>query len=119
MSIINSTVNNIEAGAGVYARTTWAGLGVGDEGAPLLCPALGDRAIQVSGFFSGATVSLLGSLDGDSYHVLSDPQGNPLDITSAKIEAVLELAVYIKPVVTGGDVATDLNVMLCIKGSGR
>lgn len=92
---------------------TWQNLLNGDEGASFELPISNDRSIQVSGNFGvGGAVSLQGSNDGISYFSLADAQGIALNFTTGKIEIILELTRYIKPVVTGGDVDTDLKVVV-------
>lgn len=76
----------------------------------------GDRSVQVFGTFGGASVRWEGSLDGVNYSALTDPQGNELSMSANKLEAVLELAPFIRPVVSGGDVSTSLTCLLCVKG---
>lgn len=94
--------------------TTWTGLANGDDGSPLQMPEAADRSVQVTGTFgAGGSVRLEGSNDGgNTWATLTDPQGNALDITAAKIEAVTELTEYIRPRVTAGDGTTSLAVHL-------
>jgi len=47
--------------------------------------------------------------------VLTDPQGNALDITAAKIEAISENVRLIRPRVTAGDVTTSLAVTILFR----
>jgi hypothetical protein len=47
--------------------------------------------------------------------VLTDPQGNDLNITTAKIEAISEATRFVRPVVTAGDGTTSLTVFLMFK----
>lgn len=74
-----------------------------------------DKSVQVAGTFGGATVSFEGSNDGINWCVLTDPQGNPLTFTSPKIEMVTEASWWARPVVTGGDGSTSLNVLVLLK----
>lgn len=71
-----------------------------------------DRSVQVSGTFGGASVSIDGSNDGANYVPLNDAQGNVLTISSAKIEQVLELALLVRPKITGGDGTTSITITL-------
>lgn len=91
----------------------WVSLANGDDGEPLDLSAFADRSVQVTGTFGASgNLRVEGSLDGVTYSVLSDPQGNALDIASAKIEAVLEATRFIRPRVTSGDGTTDLSVTI-------
>lgn len=120
MATITAARSVIEANYSNYVIREWSGLQLGDDGNVQLCPAIGDRAVQVSGTFGvGGNVRILGSLDNINFNVLTDPQGNPLDFAQGKIETIMELVPYIKPQVTGGDGSTNLKVTLCIKGVGQ
>jgi hypothetical protein len=46
---------------------------------------------------------------------VTDPQGNALSFTTAKIECISELVRYIRPRVTGGDGTTSLTVTALLK----
>ena len=97
------------------AVTTWAPLAADDDGAPVRLAVYSDRSIQVAGTFGGASVTIGGSNDGITYHALSDPSGNVLTLTSAALRAIVELPIFIKPRVFGGNGTTSLSVVL----SGR
>jgi hypothetical protein len=93
---------------------TWAPLAQGDDGDALSFGQYSDKSVQVSGTFGGATLRVEGTNDGTNWATLTDPQGNDLLITSAKIEMVTEATVSIRPFVVGGNGTTSLTVsMLC------
>lgn len=120
MATRTATRRTIDANFSNYVIREWSGLQLGDDGAAELIPPIGDRTVQVSGTFGvNGSVRLLGSLDGTEYSPLTDPQGNPLDFVQGKLESVMELAPYIRPIVTAGDGTTNLKVTLCIKGVER
>jgi len=98
---------------------SWLGLANTDTGVPLDGSNFNDKTVQVTGTFgAGGAVALEGSNDGTNYSVLTDPQGNALTFTAAKIEMVAECPRYIRPNVTGGDGTTALNIYLnCVKGA--
>ena len=96
---------------------TWADIPNGDDGTPVELAQWADRSVQVTGTFgAGGSVRIEGSNDGTSYAPLTDPQGNDIDIASAKIEALSELVRYVRPRVTAGDGTTSLTVTLLVKG---
>lgn len=101
------------------AVTTWTGLLADDDGEPVRLAVYSDRSIQVSGVFGGASITIGGSNDGVTYHALSDPQGNTLTLTSGTLRAVVELPIFIKPRVFGGDHTTDLRCVLSGRRSGN
>jgi hypothetical protein len=93
----------------------WIGLLQGDEGEPTIMPASVDRSIQFAGTFGGATVVCEGSNDGITYATLNDPLGQPISLTAAGIMQVLELSLYIRPRVVGGDGTTSVSASLLLK----
>lgn len=97
------------------AVTTWATLLAGDDGEPVRLAVYSDRSIQVSGEFGGASVTIGGSNDGETYHALHDTSGNVMTLTEGKLQQIVELPIYIKPRVFGGDGTTALKVVM----SGR
>lgn len=94
------------------AVTTWANLLSGDDGEPVRLAVYSDRSIQLSGTFGGASVTIGGSNDGITYHALTDTSGTALSLTSACLKQIVELPVYLKPRVFGGDGTTNLTVVL-------
>lgn len=112
MSTIAST--NTPTGNSKTFVANWVGLAAGDEGAPVQFAQYSDKSVQVAGTFDGATLVLEGSNNGTDWAVLTDAQGNPLNITSAKIELVAEATWYVRPRVSGGT-APSLNVHLFMK----
>ena len=115
-----ATVNYSEAVGSVAGREegrliTWAGMANGDVGQAYGKPPWSDRSVQIIGTFgSGGNVRILGSLDGANFATLTDPQGNAIDVTAAKIEQVTEATVEIKPQITAGDGTTSLTVLLLV-----
>ncbi len=84
-----------------------------DSGSPFMSGQWADRSVQVLGTFgAGGNLRWEGSNDGTNYAVLTDPQGNALDFTSAKIETVTELTAYVRPRVTAGDGTTSVTVVM-------
>ena len=97
------------------AVTTWAPMLADDDGEPVRLAVYSDRSIQVAGTFGGASITIGGSNDGETYHALADAQGNALTLTAGALKAIIELPIYLKPRVFGGDGTTSLKVVL----SGR
>lgn len=94
------------------AVTTWAGLAADDDGEPVRLAVYSDRSIQVVGSFGGASVTIGGSNDGVNYHALTDTSGSELILTAAALKQIVELPVFIKPRVFGGDGSTDIKVIM-------
>lgn len=119
MATITPTITNLptygNTGVHVYAYTPMTHTG-SDVGSPIEMPGSADRSVQVSGTFgTGGSVRIEGSMDGVTYATLTDPQGNALDVTTAKIETIMEICRYIRPRVTAGDGATSLTVQILIR----
>lgn len=115
MATVNYTESVISvAGREEGRKITWANMANGDVGqAYTTNPPWSDRAVQVAGTFgSGGNARILGSLDGANFATLTDPQGNALDISTAKIEAVTEPSIETKPSITAGDGTTALTVTM-------
>lgn len=94
------------------AVTTWAALHADDDGEPVRLAVYSDRSIQVAGTFGGASVTIGGSNDGATYHALTGTDGQTLTLTAGTLRQVVELPVFIKPRVFGGDGTTDITVVL-------
>lgn len=114
MAIVNPTLTQ----KGDLTIVQWPNMLNGDSGAPYAFTQWADRSVQVSGTLGvGGSARWEGSnlaapsADAD-YSVLTDPQGNDLNIASAKIEAVTELAVWSRPRITSGDGTTSITVTL-------
>lgn len=97
------------------AVTTWNNMQADDDGEPVRLAVYSDRAIQVAGTFSGASVTIGGSNDGVTYHALHDTSGAALTLTDGALKQIVELPIFIKPRVFGGDGSTAINVVM----SGR
>ena len=90
---------------------TWV-LADGDVGDPIDVVEFADRSVQVAGTFGGAAVVIEGSNNASNYNTLTDPQGNDLSISAAKIEMVTEITRGLRPRVVGGTgVAVSVSVL--------
>ena len=95
-------------------KLTWAAMANGDTGVAFDQLSYSDRSVQVIGTFGASgNMQWQGSNDGGTtWATLTDPQGNALDFTTAKIEQVMELAHWVRPKVTNGDGSTAITVVL-------
>ena len=113
----------------------WTGLaydsgGVGTVGAPVQWAPGVNRCVQVAGTFgTGGHIKMQGSnLESPSsveaagtlhdWALLSDPQGNAIDLTANGIKEVTETPLWVRPVVTAGDGTTALDVYVSTVRSG-
>lgn len=114
--MINYSKVLLESQADTCHVYTYAGMANGDDGKPLEQAENADRSVQVDGTFGLAgNLAIEGSNDGITYYVLTDPQGNSLNFTSGKIEAVTEATRFIRPRVTSGDGTTNLTVNMLVR----
>lgn len=114
MATINNT--SIPTANSRTMVSRWALLANGDDGLPASFSQYADKSVQVTGTFGLAgTLRFEGSNDGVTYAPLTDPQGNALDFTSAKIKAVTEATAFFRPRVTGGDGTTSLTITLFVR----
>ena len=110
---INYAQSDLTGGNLSYA---WPAMAVSDQGKPTSHSGTGDRSMQVFGTFGvGGTVVLEGSLDGEHWETLHDPQGVGLSFTGPGIRAVLENVVWARPRVTGGDGTTAIGVIVNVR----
>lgn len=81
----------------------WTGLATGDTGSPATTNGK-DMSVQVTGTFSGATVTIEGSNDGTNWVTLNDKAvpANPCTFTAAGLKGVLQQVKYIRPSVASG-----------------
>ena len=116
MATIAAAIEEIKTWGDDCHVITWTPLANGDDGQRIEMPGSADRSVQIEGTFgAGGNLRIEGSNDGTNYRPLVDPQGNALDITSAKIEQVLEIVRYIRPRVTAGDGTTSLTVTMIVR----
>lgn len=97
-------------------KTTWS-FTAGDTGVALNTAGLGDRSIQLSGVWNGATVVVEGSNDNVTWFTLNDPLSNALTFTADALKQISELTDYIRPRVSVGTV-TSLAITLVHRRDG-
>lgn len=106
-----ATGKQVASNAG-SVTTSWLAMATGDTGSPVLSAVFGDKSVQVTGTFGGATINIQGSNDGGAtWANLADPQGTAIAISAAGIEQVLEYTEQIRPIVVGG-AGVSVNVYL-------
>lgn len=89
-------------------RFSWLNMGDGDSGGEISWISYADRSIQAFGTFG--SVMIEGSNDGINWSSLRNTAGDDLIFTSSRIEQVLEVCLYVRPVVTGA--GADVNVVM-------
>ena len=113
----NITPTNVATGNTKAFVSSWVNMLNGDVGLPISFAQYVDKSVQVFGTFGvGGNLRFEGSNDnGVNWGVLTDPQGNALDFTLAKIELVSEATWLVRPRVTAGDGTTSLSVYALFK----
>lgn len=98
-----ATVSHTSARTFDRRTITWTGIATGDTINPFIMDVPGSlAAIQATGTFGSATVTLSGSLDGTTYFSLSDVTGTAISLTANGYAELSTAALYIKPAITGG-----------------
>ena len=114
MAVVEYSVETLATWRDRASVITWPGLTTGDTGRPLEMTGWADRSVQITGTFGGATLTIQGSNNGSEWNTLTDPQGNEIVLTSQKIEQIMEITRYIKPIVSGGS-GTSINIITLVR----
>lgn len=103
-----------------HMRVRWEGFVIAaDDGLPVEMGTYPDRSVQVLGSFTGGLeITIQGSNDGGTtWATLTDPQGNALVFTAARIEAITELVHQVRPLATAGAGGGDADVHIFFGGN--
>ncbi len=111
-------------------KITWAGLLDNDTGAPVRVGRYADKTAQVIQVAAGSadTVALQGSQDGGTtWGDLHDPQGDLFDASgnfngAATINdpvVISESPLELRPIITAGDSATNITVIVTMPTRGK
>lgn len=94
----------------------WEGLLNSDTGAPVTIPEFADKSFQAVGTFgAGGTVTIQGSNDeGTTFGSLHRFDATDLTLTDSEPGAPVENTLQVRPNVTAGDGATDVDVWLLV-----
>ena len=107
--------SDIGAGDGTAILIKYQNLTQADTSpAPFELVEQADRCVQVVGTFNAGMVLIEGSINGEDWETLSDPQGNPLAKTSKFIKQIVELPRYMRPRVSAG-LGVDVNVYFVLR----
>ncbi|MGL4813229.1 MAG: hypothetical protein ACRCXM_15775 [Beijerinckiaceae bacterium] len=106
-----------EPDSGLQRIIAWGPVAAGDTCAPADFAQFADRTVQVSGTFDGASVAIEGSIDGETWLPVTDPQGNAITASAAKLEAISEMTTFIRPVITGGGAGCAVKVAILVRRS--
>lgn len=101
----------------------WNNIGAGDTCGAFQLKEHTDKQIQVWGVFSGATIGFQGSCDPRARpdHVdhlnaewfdMTDKRDAEVSMNQSGGELISDIAFYVRPTITGGDINTDLNFVL-------
>lgn len=117
MATVNPTITKLGGDDSVVKVAYDPLTNTNQDGAPFAFSQWADRSVQVVGTFgTNGSVRVQGSNDGGTtWAGLTDPQGNALDITAAKIEAITEVCELVRPLITAGDGNTSLKVYFVLR----
>jgi hypothetical protein len=98
----------------IVKTITWENFTAADDvGEHLITAHYSDKTVTVFGNFgSGGSMKMEGSNDGVNWFDMTDPQGNALTFTAAKMEMLQENPLYVRPKMTAGT-SVDIDVILC------
>lgn len=98
------------------AVARWEGLTGTDDGEPVTLVAYGDRSVQVAGTFAGGTpkVIIQGSNDGVNWITMRDPFNQPLEFTANGLRTVVDVAVYMRPLLEDA-AGSDIDVTMLMR----
>lgn len=112
---LTTDVKTIGQQDGSVKLATFLGLSESDtDPNPIELVEYADRSVQITGTFNGGSVVIEGSNNGADWQPLTDPQGNPITVTSAKIEQIEECVRYVRPRVTSGS-GLSINVYFVLR----
>lgn len=97
-SVVWTGLSTADTAIGVYANKTTGAVG----------------AMQCTGTFGGATITLQGSNDGSNFYAITDPAGNDVVLTADGIIDFSTAAAYIRPASSGGT-ADDVTVTVILR----
>lgn len=115
-----ASISGVGRATGAYI-VTWGPMVKDDIGLPVGGHMV-DKSVQVLGTFgAGGNARIEGSnvdasVTDAQYTVLSDIQGNALNVTAAAIEKIVECTAMIRPRITAGDVTTSVYVRMLMRG---
>jgi hypothetical protein len=117
MALIVPTLTSVDFRSYRVPRTVWTAITSADtaDAWGLNGQSAVACAVQITGTFGGATVTLQGSNDGTNYFILKDFTGTDVSATSATMFDLSTAVLYVKPVVTGG-AGYSINVNLVLRG---
>ena len=105
-----------------FQRVRWTGfVASGDVGTGVEWGSYSDRSVQVLGTFAGGiSIDIEGSNDGGTtWTVLTDPQGNALTFTTARLEQITELTHKVRCRATAGAGGAAVDVHMLFGGNRR
>ncbi len=117
MAIVNPVPEEVIAGQAMLY--TWTLTAADASGVSITAHEFGDRTVQFSGNFDGASASLEGSNDGSTWAVLTDPQGNALTKSSGGLETVMETPRYTRATASGGNGAQSITISIFCRRTRR
>lgn len=117
MATVVPSFSPVQAQGRTIVRTIWAGVATGDTILPLgVTEAAGVAgAVQFSGTFGGATVTLQASNDDVTYFDMKDMNGVVISATAGALFEFSTAATYLRPAVSGGT-ANAVDITLVLRG---
>lgn len=110
------TTKTVGKGDGSLVQIKYAGLSEADTDPPSIdLSEWSDVSVHISGTFNAGTCVVEGTNDESIPHVpLTDPQGNNLSFTAAKLEQIMEICYKLRPRITTGT-GVSVNAVFILK----
>ena len=101
---------------GVF-RAAWRNIKSGDTLAPIALARYTDRSFQISGTFSGATVTIQGTHDTTFVNLRGTDGLELTGINPARMDYIRDPTAYLQALIVGGDASTDLTLTIMCTGN--
>jgi len=102
-------------------KITWEAITTtNDVGNWIKIPDYPDKTVQIVGNFgTGGTLDIEGSNDGTNAAILTDTRGNSITKTAAYLGSMAENPLYIRPMLSAGTGAVDLDIIVIARRNLR
>jgi len=121
MATVNNSLEVIETNDDSVLKITWEAITTtNDVGNWIKIPDYPDKTVQIVGNFgTGGTLDIEGSNDGTNAAILTDTRGNSITKTAAYLGSMAENPLYIRPKLSAGTGAVDLDIIVIARRNLR
>lgn len=121
MATVNNSLEVIETNDDSVLKITWEAITTtNDVGNWIKIPDYPDKTVQIVGNFgTGGILDIEGSNDGTNAAILTDTRGNSITKTAAYLGSMAENPLYIRPKLSAGTGAVDLDIIVIARRNLR